>query len=175
MDGNATDGSFNPQCMNSSLSHQEGGGDSSDQQISSENMVGVAIAVIANSIIPISLNLQKYAHTRNTGADGNPIRPLTRIPLWWVGIWLMGGARRGSNAWTCAHPVHAPTPCMRVLTTHMHAHGRARPATGGEAFNLLAYGYSPTSLVAPVGAIGKFVSKYVRTYVRTYVSTQVSQ
>jgi len=119
MDGNATAGSFNPQCMNSSLSHQEGGGDPSDQKITSENMVGVAIAVIANSIIPISLNLQKYAHTRNTGADGNPIRPLTRIPLWWVGIWLMGG---------------------------------------GEAFNLLAYGYSPTSLVAPVGASGVLVN-----------------
>lgn len=33
----------------------------------------------------------------------------------------------------------------------------------GEAFNLLAYGYAPTSLVAPVGAIGVLVNGLIAT------------
>jgi len=114
---------FDPQCMNASLSGQQGA-DHDDQQISGENMIGVVIAIIANSIIPIGLNLQKFAHTRNTNADGRPIKPITKIPVWWVGLLSMAG---------------------------------------GEIFNLLAYGYSPTSLVAPVGAIGVLVNALIAT------------
>ena len=76
-------------------------------------MIGVSIAVGANAIIPIALNLQKYAHVRNQDKDGKPKKPFVKIPLWWLGLSMM---------------------------------------IGGEFFNLLAYGYAPTSLVAPVGA-----------------------
>ena len=54
-------------------------------------MIGVAIAVGANTIIPIALNLQKYAHTRNKGPDNKPVKPVTRLPVWWLGIALMIG------------------------------------------------------------------------------------
>ena len=40
-------------------------------------------------MIPIALNAQKLAHKRNTGTDGKPLHPMTKIPLWWFGITLM--------------------------------------------------------------------------------------
>ena len=70
----------------------------------------MAIAVGANAVIPLALNLQKYAHVKNTDDEGKPRLPFTKIPVWWFGILLM---------------------------------------ISGEFFNLLAYGYAPTSLVAP--------------------------
>jgi len=102
-------------------------GTSSSTEITHENVIGVLIAVGANTIIPIALNLQKYAHraaNADLGADGKPRVPIMRRPIWWFGLWSM---------------------------------------VGGEAFNLLAYGYSPTSLVAPVGAIGVLVNGLIAT------------
>ena len=90
----------------------------------SQNMVGVTIAIAANAVIPIALNLQKYAHERNKGADGKPLRPFVKIPVWWLGLFLM---------------------------------------VTGEFFNLAAYGYAPTSLVAPVGAVGVFFNGIITT------------
>mmetsp|Transcript_4037 Transcript_4037/g.13727 ORF Transcript_4037/g.13727 Transcript_4037/m.13727 type:complete len:450 (+) Transcript_4037:113-1462(+) len=57
--------------------------------LNSEAWAGVAIALCANSVIPIALNAQKLAHKRNTGTDGKPLHPMTKIPLWWFGITLM--------------------------------------------------------------------------------------
>lgn len=93
-------------------------------ELSQQTMVGVAIAVGANAVIPLALNLQKYAHIHNKDEEGKPKKPYTRIPLWWVGIILM---------------------------------------IGGEFFNLLAYGFAPTSLVAPVGAVGVFFNGIITT------------
>ncbi|KAL3905966.1 MAG: hypothetical protein SGPRY_010722 [Prymnesium sp.] len=92
--------------------------------MSNENMIGLGIALGANAVIPLALNLQKLAHTQNNDADGNPRKPMTRLPLWWVGLILM---------------------------------------ISGEFFNLLAYGYAPTSLVAPVGAVGVFFNGIIAT------------
>lgn len=86
-------------------------------ELSHQNWIGLIIALGANAVIPAALNLQKYAHTRNTDSEGKQKQPYTRIPLWWLGISMM---------------------------------------VGGEFFNLLAYGYAPTALVAPVGAVGVF-------------------
>ena len=72
------------------------------------------------------MNLQKLAHTRNTGEDGKPKKPYTRIPLWWLGLISM---------------------------------------ISGEFSNLLAYGYAPTSLVAPVGAVGVFFNALIATVI----------
>jgi drug/metabolite transporter (DMT)-like permease len=49
----------------------------------------VAIALCANSVIPIALNAQKLAHKQNTQEDGKQARPMTQLPLWWVGITTM--------------------------------------------------------------------------------------
>jgi len=51
--------------------------------------VGIAIALCANSIIPIALNAQKLALQQNTLEDGKQKQPITRLPLWWVGIMTM--------------------------------------------------------------------------------------
>ena len=93
-------------------------------QMSWSNLAGVAMAVGANFVIPLALNLQKLAHRRNADADGNPIKAVFKIPLWWIGILLM---------------------------------------IGGECCNLLAYGYAPTALVAPVGAVGVFFNGVIAT------------
>uniref|UniRef100_A0A7S0P0L3 Magnesium transporter n=1 Tax=Calcidiscus leptoporus TaxID=127549 RepID=A0A7S0P0L3_9EUKA len=93
-------------------------------ELSNDNMIGVMIAIGANAVIPLALNLQKYAHVQNTDQDGKPRKPFMKIPLWWVGITLM---------------------------------------ISGEFFNLLAYGYAPTALVAPVGAVGVFFNGIITT------------
>jgi len=97
---------------------------SSRPTLSSDNKMGIAIAMSANAVIPMALNLQKYSHLRNTGPDGEPIKHFTRIPLWWLGIIGM---------------------------------------IAGEFFNLLAYGYAPTAIVAPVGAVGVFFNGIIAT------------
>ena len=73
---------------------------------------------------PRSSDARRYAHLKNTGPDGEPIKHFTRIPLWWLGIIGM---------------------------------------IAGEFFNLLAYGYAPTAIVAPVGAVGVFFNGIIAT------------
>mmetsp|Transcript_6965 Transcript_6965/g.22867 ORF Transcript_6965/g.22867 Transcript_6965/m.22867 type:complete len:297 (+) Transcript_6965:64-954(+) len=58
-------------------------------ELDSSAWVGVAIALCANSVIPIALNAQKLAHKHNTQEDGKQTRPMTQLPLWWVGITTM--------------------------------------------------------------------------------------
>ncbi|KAL1526931.1 hypothetical protein AB1Y20_015622 [Prymnesium parvum] len=96
----------------------------SSENMSHENLIGLGIAIGANAVIPLALNLQKLAHTQNKDSEGNPRKPMTQLPLWWLGLFLM---------------------------------------ISGEFFNLLAYGYAPTSLVAPVGAVGVFFNGIIAT------------
>ena len=98
--------------------------DGGSDNMSHENMIGLGIAVGANAVIPLALNVQKYAHTKNTDADGNPKQAMTQLPLWWLGLAMM---------------------------------------ISGEFFNLLAYGFAPTSLVAPTGAVGVFFNGIIAT------------
>ena len=102
----------------------ERSGEVTDGQVSDQNLIGLGVAIGANAVIPMALNLQKLAHTRNMDADGNPLRPFYTIPTWWLGLSLM---------------------------------------ISGEFFNLLAYGFAPTSLVAPVGAVGVFFNAIIAT------------
>lgn len=98
------------------LEVNEGGGGSNTV------WVGVAMSVVSNVIIGVSMNVQKLAHNRNKDGAGDPIRHFTMLPLWWVGI------------------------LMNIF---------------GELGNMLAYGYAPVSLVAPVGSVGVFVNEIV--------------
>ena len=43
-------------------------------------MLGMAIAMSANGVIPFSLNVQKYVHLRNEGPDGKPKQHFIKIP-----------------------------------------------------------------------------------------------
>ena len=40
--------------------------------------VGVALSIVADALIAISLNLQKFAHNRNVGSDGRAVKHYTR-------------------------------------------------------------------------------------------------
>lgn len=61
-------------------------------ELTHQNMIGVAIAVTSNAVIPLALNLQKYAHTMTEAEEGPTKTPVTRRPIWWLGILLMAGA-----------------------------------------------------------------------------------
>ena len=50
--------------------------------------LGVSLSIVADIIIAISLGVQKFAHNANMGADGEPILPFTKLPMWWMGIVL---------------------------------------------------------------------------------------
>lgn len=95
---------------------------SGESSANHDNLIGMAIAVGANTIIPVGLALQKQAHRRSE--QSTPPIPFAKLPIWWLGLMSM---------------------------------------VGGELFNLLAYGYAPTSLVAPVGAIGVLVNGLLAT------------
>ena len=58
---------------------------------------GVALSVVADAAIAISLNVQKLAHNRNQGPDGKPIKPYVQVPMWWAGMILniLGEAGNG--------------------------------------------------------------------------------
>ncbi len=99
-----------------------------DEHVNS--VIGISLAVAANFLVSVSLNVQKYAHNKNTQVqslddacrifycesdDFLQNLPYTKLPLWWLGMVL--------NAL-------------------------------GELGNLLALGFAPASVVTPVGAVG---------------------
>jgi len=51
---------------------------------------GIGIALLANSFIAISLNIQKLAHNRNEALGPDKRIPYYKMPLWWVGMTLNG-------------------------------------------------------------------------------------
>lgn len=72
-----------------------GGGGSSCFQLSSSEWIGVSLAVLGNCLISVSLNAQKHAHNRNEQM-GNLKRPYIHLPLWWIGMLLMGIGETGN-------------------------------------------------------------------------------
>ena len=208
-------------------------------------LIGVLIAVGANTVIPIGLNLQKYAHrqaerqvegacpsacipllnaTRNVAActahgthlsagvtvrqlsahveppavsprplhraslptcpclvlfrltlaragsssvvscatAGQVATPFTSNPVWWAGlISMISGevipfSHETKLALDC--PSHHRSSAGRNAFCDISFAIYSYALCLCQAFNLLAYGYSPTSLVAPVGAIGVLVN-----------------
>jgi drug/metabolite transporter (DMT)-like permease len=47
--------------------------------------LGIGLAIFANALIAISLNIQKYAHVKNE-ALGDQRLPYHKIPMWWAGM-----------------------------------------------------------------------------------------
>jgi multidrug transporter EmrE-like cation transporter len=106
--------------------------ESAPEESHGNSVVGISLAVGANFLVSVSLNVQKFAHNKNTQVQNQPPQPhppplaalthaclqnlpYTKLPLWWVGMLL--------NAL-------------------------------GELGNLLALGFAPASVVTPVGAVG---------------------
>ncbi len=96
--------------------------DADEYSKQSNYTVGIIMSIVADCIIAISLNVQKLAHNRNRGEDGQPKKLYLKIPLWWAGLLL------------------------NVV---------------GELGNMLAYGYAPAAIVAPVGSVGLLCNELI--------------
>jgi len=72
-----------------------GGGGGSCFKLSSNEWIGVSLAVLGNCLISVSLNAQKHAHNKNE-AMGNLKRPYMHLPLWWIGMLLMAVGETGN-------------------------------------------------------------------------------
>ena len=71
------------------------GGIGSCLKLSSNEWIGVSLAVLGNCLISVSLNAQKHAHNRNEQM-GNLKRPYIHLPLWWIGMLLMAIGETGN-------------------------------------------------------------------------------
>jgi heme/copper-type cytochrome/quinol oxidase subunit 2 len=57
---------------------------------------GVILSVIADAFIAIAVCIQKYAHNKNQGPDGNPVKHFIFLPVWWAGMILNIGGEVGN-------------------------------------------------------------------------------
>uniref|UniRef100_A0A3P8VE79 NIPA like domain containing 2 n=1 Tax=Cynoglossus semilaevis TaxID=244447 RepID=A0A3P8VE79_CYNSE len=58
-------------------------------------LLGIIISICGNVLISISLNIQKYAHMRQSQRD---TKPYYSSPVWWSGVVLMGVGELGNFA-----------------------------------------------------------------------------
>ncbi len=84
---------------------------------------GVALSVVADAAIAISLNVQKLAHNRNHGPDGKPIKPYVQVPMWWAGMILniLGEAGNGLAYGFAPAVVVAPVGSVGVFFNELIA------------------------------------------------------
>ena len=67
------------------------------EEVSASGFVtGVILSIVADIIIAVSLNIQKYAHNANMDSAGEPIKPFYTIPTWWAGMLLNIGGELGN-------------------------------------------------------------------------------
>ena len=67
------------------------------EEVSASGFVtGVILSIVADIIIAVSLNIQKYAQNANMDSAGEPIKPFYTIPTWWAGMLLNIGGELGN-------------------------------------------------------------------------------
>ncbi|XP_053183888.1 NIPA-like protein 2 [Scomber japonicus] len=79
-------------------------------------LVGIIISICGNVLISISLNIQKYAHVRQSQRGSKPY--YTSV-LWWCGVVLMGIGELGNFAAYGFAPASliAPLGCVSVIAS----------------------------------------------------------
>nr|XP_020462385.1 NIPA-like protein 2 [Monopterus albus] len=79
-------------------------------------LLGIIIAICGNVLISISLNIQKYAHVRQSQRGSKPY--YTSV-LWWCGVVLMGIGELGNFAAYGFAPASliAPLGCVSVIAS----------------------------------------------------------
>lgn len=79
-------------------------------------LVGIVVAICGNFIISISLNVQKYAHMRQSRPGS---KPYYKSCLWWCGVILMGFGELGNFAAYGFAPASliAPLGCVSVIAS----------------------------------------------------------
>ncbi|KAM8869771.1 NIPA-like protein 2 [Spinachia spinachia] len=79
-------------------------------------LLGIIISICGNILISISLNIQKYAHVRQSQRDSKPY--YTSV-VWWCGVALMGVGELGNFAAYGFAPASliAPLGCVSVIAS----------------------------------------------------------
>nr|XP_023999958.1 NIPA-like protein 2 [Salvelinus alpinus] len=82
-------------------------------------LLGIIISICGNFLISISLNIQKYAHMRQSQLGDS--RPYYTSVLWWSGVVLMGVGELGNFAAYGFAPASliAPLGCVSVIANPM--------------------------------------------------------
>eukprot|EP00064_Thunnus_orientalis_P007253 superscaffoldBa00000792_g7273 len=77
-------------------------------------LVGIIISICGNVLISVSLNIQKYAHVRQSQRGS---KPYYTSALWWCGVILMGIGELGNFAAYGFAPASliAPLGCVSVI------------------------------------------------------------
>jgi drug/metabolite transporter (DMT)-like permease len=85
--------------------------------------VGVGLSIAADAVVAISLGVQKLAHNRNRGPDGEPKKHFVFIPLWWLGIIMNASGEVGNMLAYGMAPasVVAPVGSVGVLVNQIIA------------------------------------------------------
>lgn len=80
-------------------------------------LLGIIISICGNFLISISLNIQKYAHMRQSQLGDS--KPYYRSVLWWSGVVLMGVGELGNFAAYGFAPASliAPLGCVSVIAS----------------------------------------------------------
>ncbi|XP_064883130.1 NIPA-like protein 2 [Oncorhynchus nerka] len=80
-------------------------------------LLGIIISICGNFLISISLNIQKYAHMRQSQLGDS--RPYYTSVLWWMGVGLMGLGELGNFAAYGFAPASliAPLGCVSVIAS----------------------------------------------------------
>ncbi|XP_052368202.1 NIPA-like protein 2 isoform X44 [Oncorhynchus keta] len=80
-------------------------------------LLGIIISICGNFLISISLNIQKYAHMRQSQLGDS--RPYYTSVLWWSGVGLMGLGELGNFAAYGFAPASliAPLGCVSVIAS----------------------------------------------------------
>ncbi|XP_075961526.1 NIPA-like protein 2 [Anarhichas minor] len=79
-------------------------------------LLGIIISICGNILISISLNIQKYAHIRQTQRGS---KPYYRSVVWWCGVALMGVGELGNFTAYGFAPASliAPLGCVSVIAS----------------------------------------------------------
>ncbi|XP_052362549.1 NIPA-like protein 2 [Oncorhynchus keta] len=87
-------------------------------------LLGIIISICGNFLISISLNIQKYAHMRQSQLGDS--RPYYTSVLWWSGVGLMGLGELGNFAAYGFAPASliAPLGCVSVIVYLTKDRGR---------------------------------------------------
>uniref|UniRef100_A0A4W5JQG2 NIPA like domain containing 3 n=1 Tax=Hucho hucho TaxID=62062 RepID=A0A4W5JQG2_9TELE len=82
-------------------------------------LLGIIISICGNFLISISLNIQKYAHMRQSQLGAS--KPYYTSVLWWSGVVLMGVGELGNFASYGFAPASliAPLGCVSVIVLHV--------------------------------------------------------
>ncbi|KAL0963313.1 hypothetical protein UPYG_G00304490 [Umbra pygmaea] len=80
-------------------------------------LLGIIISILGNFLISISLNIQKYAHMRQSQSRGS--KPYYYSFLWWGGVVIMGLGELGNFAAYGFAPASliAPLGCVSVIAS----------------------------------------------------------